>query len=49
MSDLDWKSDLTPLLRPESIALIGASEASAWSTAVAQNLKELGYQESSIR
>jgi acetate---CoA ligase (ADP-forming) len=44
MSDLDWKSDLDPLLNPESIALIGASENSAWSTALAQNLKELGYK-----
>ncbi len=44
MSELDWKSDLTPLLSPESIALIGASENSAWSSALAQNLKELGYQ-----
>ena len=44
MSDLDWKSDLTPLLNPASIALIGASENSAWSSALAQNLKELGYR-----
>ena len=44
MTDLDWKSDLTPLLKPESIALIGASENSAWSTALAQNLKDLGYK-----
>ena len=44
MSDLDWKSDLTPLLSPASIALIGASENSAWSTALAQNLRELGYK-----
>ena len=44
MIDLDWKSDLTPLLGPKSIALIGASENSAWSSALVQNLKELGYQ-----
>ena len=44
MSDLDWKSDLTPLLSPESIALIGASENSAWTSALAQSLKELGYR-----
>ena len=44
MSDLDWKSDLTPLLNPQSIALIGASENSAWSSALVQNLRELGYR-----
>ena len=44
MSDLNWKSDLTPLLSPKSIALIGASENSAWTSALAQNLKELGYK-----
>jgi acetate---CoA ligase (ADP-forming) len=44
MSDVDWKSDLTPLLSPRSIALIGASENSAWSRSLVQNLRELGYQ-----
>ena len=43
MSDFDWKSDLAPLLNPQSIALIGASENSAWSSALVQNLRELGY------
>ncbi len=44
MSELDWKSDLTSLLSPQSVALIGASESSAWSSALVQNLTELGYQ-----
>jgi acetyltransferase len=44
MSDFDWKSDLAPLFNPQSIALIGASESSAWSSALAQNLRELGYR-----
>jgi acyl-CoA synthetase (NDP forming) len=44
MSEPDWKSDLAPLLNPASIALIGASENSAWSSALAHNLKELGYK-----
>jgi acyl-CoA synthetase (NDP forming) len=44
MSNFDWKTDLTPLLSPKSIALIGASENSAWSSAIFHNLKELGYK-----
>jgi acetate---CoA ligase (ADP-forming) len=44
MNDLNWKSDLSPLLSPKSIALIGASENSAWSSALFHNLKELGYK-----
>jgi acyl-CoA synthetase (NDP forming) len=44
MSDPNWKSDLSSLLRPRSIALIGASENSAWSSALVHNLKELGYK-----
>ena len=44
MSETDWKSDLAPLFNPASIALIGASENSAWSSALAHNLKELGYE-----
>jgi acetyltransferase len=43
MSETDWKSDLASLLDPRSIALIGASENSAWSRALAENLRELGY------
>ena len=43
MNEPHWKSDLAPLLHPRSIALIGASENSAWSSAMAQNLRELGY------
>ena len=44
MSDFSWKSDLSPLLSPKSIALIGASENSAWSSALFSNLSELGYR-----
>jgi acetate---CoA ligase (ADP-forming) len=44
MSDSNWKSDLSPLLSPKSIALIGASENSAWSSALFHNLSELGYK-----
>jgi acetyltransferase len=44
MSDFEWKSDLAPLLNPQSIALIGASENSTWSSALVQNLRELGYR-----
>ena len=43
-TDLSWKSDLSPLLSPKSIALIGASENSAWSSALVHNLEELGYK-----
>src|SRR5688572_20691072 len=44
MSDFNWKSDLSPLLNPQSIALIGASENSSWSSALFHNLKALGYR-----
>lgn len=43
MSDT-WKSDLQPLFNPRSIALIGASESSARSRAVFNNLTEFGYR-----
>ena len=36
-------ADLTSFLRPRSIALVGATEASTWSQAVVANLTDLGF------
>jgi acetate---CoA ligase (ADP-forming) len=43
MSD-NWKAELQPLFTPRSIALIGASESSARSRALFNNLTEFGYR-----
>jgi acetyltransferase len=37
-----FKSPL-PLLRPDSIAIVGASERSRWATAIFRNLREFGF------
>jgi acetyltransferase len=39
----DWKTDLDPLFKPRSIALIGASESSARARALFNNLRDFGY------
>jgi len=43
MIENDWKSDLTPLFNPRSIALIGASETSHYGRAFYHNLTDFGY------
>jgi acetate---CoA ligase (ADP-forming) len=41
-ADLAFKSPL-PLLRPASIAIVGASERARWATQIFRNLREFGY------
>ena len=40
---LERRARIDALLRPTSLALVGATESSAWSAALVGNLRELGY------
>jgi acetate---CoA ligase (ADP-forming) len=40
----DRRARIEAMLNPTSIALVGATESSAWSSAIVGNLRELGYE-----